>query len=79
MTNCYTENRINCRHSNKSTVIFLLWNMIICFLILKGQKPKLTLIRLKILFNLCSLWKCLSNKFINTRPILEDTPLLYGG
>ena len=38
----------------------------------------LTLFRLKTLFNLCSLWKCLSNKFRNTRPILVDTLLLYG-
>ena len=39
----------------------------------------LALFRLKILFNLCSLWKCLSNKFRNTRPMLVDTLLLYGG
>ena len=39
----------------------------------------LTLFWLKILFNLCSLWKCLSNKFRNTRPMLVDTLLLYGG
>ena len=29
----------------------------------------LTLFLMKILFNLCSLWKCLSNKFSNTRPM----------
>ena len=38
----------------------------------------LTLFRLKILFNLCFSWKCLFNKFRNTRPILVDTLLLYG-
>ena len=32
----------------------------------------LTLFRLKMLFNLCSLWKCFSNKFGNTRPMLVD-------
>ena len=25
------------------------------------------------------MWKCLSNKFRNTRPMLVDTLLLYGG
>ena len=39
----------------------------------------LTLFRLKILFNLCSLWKCSCNKFRNTRPMLVDTLLLYEG
>ena len=29
--------------------------------------------------NLCSLLKCLSNKFRNTRPMFVDTLLLYGG
>ena len=39
----------------------------------------LRLFRLKILFYLCSLWNCLSSKFRNTRPILLDTLLLFGG
>ena len=39
----------------------------------------LTLPRLKISLNMCSLWKCLSNKFRNTRHTLEDAPLSYGG
>ena len=39
----------------------------------------LTLFRLKILFHLCSVWKCLPSKFRNTRPMLVDTILLHGG
>ena len=49
------------------------------FLFLVLLWPTVTLFRLKILFNLCSLWRCLSIKFRNTRPMLVDTLLLYEG
>ena len=49
------------------------------FYVSSATNTTLTLFRLKISFSLCSMWKCLCNKFRNTRPMLVDTLLLYGG
>ena len=61
------------------SVIFQLWFLTICSMLPVQLWLNLTLFLLKILFNLCSLWRCLSSKFRNARPMLVDITLLNGG